>query len=410
MTPRRPRVAVVEFSGKGGLMHYTFQLCRAMAARGAEVVLVTDRHFELRDLERSFEVVELLRLWDPKPENEGTGALLRQARRAVRAVVWYREWLRLLRWLRRERPDIVQFGDVRFPADLACFALLRLLGLRAADVCHNVHPFRRGGGTAEGSRASRLVLGRLYRLFDRVFVHFDSNRRLFVDSFPVDPARVRAIPHGGQEIFRELRDPEFTPMRLRRELDLAAEDRVVLFLGTLSPNKGVDLLVDALPRLLEDEPRAVLVAAGFPVGVDPDDLIQRARRLGVEARLRLVLRYLPSRNVAGWVEAAEVMVFPYREIFQSGALHLALTFRRPVVATAVGTFPDVIRHGSTGLLVPPGDAAALSGAVAALLADPHRAREMAQRAGRESDDRYSWDEAARAVLEEYGLLLGGGAA
>jgi len=405
------RVTVVEFAGRGGLMHYTFQLCRAMGEAGAEVTLVTDGSFELDGLRRTFRVEKLLRLWDAKPEDAPSAspaaAAWRKLRRGLRALRYYREWVRLALYLRRERPDVVQFGDVRFSGDLPFFWLLRLSGLRLADVCHNVLPFEHAGPSVSRSRLARHLYGRIYRAFGRVLVHFEGNRRLFLEAFPVEPERVAAIHHGNQEIFRELASPDVTPLGVREDLGLAPDDRVVLFFGTLGRYKGTDLLVEALPVILAAEPKACVVLAGYPLGgFDRKEHEALARSLGVEARLRLSLGYVPSEAVAAWMEMAEVVAFPYRSIFQSGALHLAQTFGRPIVATEVGAFPEAVRQGETGLLVPPGDPEALGQAVGSLLADPERARRLGEAAAGDARERFSWERAARIVLGEYEDLLG----
>src|SRR5207247_584806 len=129
------RIAVVEPIGRGGMIHYAFQLARALARGGDDVVLVTGREFELEALPRAFRVEAALRLWDPKPRGgDPASALARILRRVGRAMVWYREWLRLALLLRRLRPDVVLLGDIRFPGDLLPLLLLRALGLSLADV------------------------------------------------------------------------------------------------------------------------------------------------------------------------------------------------------------------------------------------------------------------------------------
>lgn len=407
------RITVVEFAGRGGMIHYAYQLCRALAEAGAQVTLVTDRNYELEGLPHPFRRVMLFRLWDPKPPKEmgfsWVASALRKLRRPVRALRYYREWLRLAAYLRREPPDLVQFGDLRFPLDLLPVRLLRRQGLLLVDICHNVYPFavRPSGELVRSSVAVRALYRRLYREFRLVFVHFQENRRRFLEAFPLDPEKVVTIPHGNEEIFLKIQDPSRTPGLLRRELDLAPEDRVVLFFGSLTRYKGVDLLVRAFPRILREEPRARLVLAGFPLADFRIDGLQAlVRSLGVEERVRLVSRYLPAGEIGAWMELAAVAVFPYRTVFQSGALHVAQTFGVPMVATRVGAIPEVVIHRESGLLVPPEDPESLAAAVVEVLRNPDLALRLGTRAHQEARSRFAWERVAREVVAAYEKLLG----
>lgn len=400
-------IAVVEFAGRGGLIHYAFQLCRALAAAGAEVTLITDRHYELDGLPHAFRVCKLLRLWDPKPPARTAAppmaAAFRRLRRVSRAFRYYREWVRLILYLRRNRPEVVQLGDIRFPTDLACVLVLRTMGFRVSDVCHNVFPFSARSGRRRGSRIVRAVFSRLYHQFAVVFVHFDVNARVFEEAFGLGPERVAVIPHGNQALFEELKDPELGVDAIRRDLRLATQDRVVLFFGTLTAYKGTELLLHAFARIppLRSGPVS-LVLAGFPA---PDfDLAAHealALRLGILARVRFVPRYVDSRAVAAWMGLAAAAVFPYREVYQSGALHVAQTFGLPIVAARVGAMDEVVMDGESGLLVPPDDAPALAAALARVLDEPGLAARLGARARADAFERFAWEKVAAAILGRY---------
>ena len=434
------RIAVVEPEARGGLLHHALMLSRTLARQeGVEVTLVTARCAVIpgpvrEELAASGVGVEpLLRLWDPKPgtartdrstggataEGEpsvggpSTSGALSPARRLARGLIWYREWLRLALRLRRLRPDFVQLGDVRFAGDLAPILLLRAMGLRLTDVCHNVEPFAGGGRSAGGfgrrglARAlERRVYRRIYRCFELVFVHHRVNRERFLRLYDLPPARVRAVPLGNGRIFAELRRPDGpTAADLRRRLGLAEGAPVVLLFGTLSRYKGADLLVEAFAAASGKHPDARLVLAGFALpDLDPGALRARAEELGVGDAVVVVPEYLPEEEVAAWMELASVAVFPYRDVHQSAALQVALTLGVPTVASRVGAIPEVVRHQETGLSVPPGDPEALAAALGRLLGDPRRASVLGAAAARDQRARFCWDRVAGRMAEAYRQL------
>jgi glycosyltransferase involved in cell wall biosynthesis len=144
----------------------------------------------------------------------------------------------------------------------------------------------------------------------------------------------------------------------RGRLGLPLDAPVFLFSGLLRPYKGWDVLLDAFASLRKDVPSALLVFAGEPWG--------EARRLEAwaPAGVRLELRYLPESERGLWFAAADAVVCPYRHATGSGIAADALAYGRPVIGSRVEGLEDVVEDGHSGLLVPPGDAAALARAMA----------------------------------------------
>jgi glycosyltransferase involved in cell wall biosynthesis len=120
---------------------------------------------------------------------------------------------------------------------------------------------------------------------------------------------------------------------------------------------------------------------------------------------RLIDRFLTPQEVHDSFVQANVVVVPYLDATQSGVVAYAFGLGRPVVATRVGGLPDVVHDGVNGLLVPPRDAAALSGALRAVLTDPARAQAMAAASLRMGADELSWDRIAQRCGELYASLL-----
>ena len=401
------KIVYLEPAGKGGMIHYAFQLCRAMALQGADVTLVTERNYELAALPHPFRVETTIDLWDPKPSGRLSmtpwAVAGRKLRRIGRAVRYYRQWLQQIRRVKQLDPDVVILGDIRFPFDLFPMMLLRRKARRLVDVCHNVHPFSTGGSSAglfDRSRWREVFYRRIYRLFDRVFVHFERNRAEFLQSFGGRAERVGVIVHANEEIFGDLARPGFGADALRKRLGIAADEKVVLFFGTLSRYKGIDILLEAFPAI-QKATGARLVVAGFP-SPDFDMRVhqEQARTLGIDGAVTWVPEYVDSGEVVAWMQLASVIVFPYRDIYQSGALHVAQTFGVPIVASNVGAMKDVIEHEVSGLLVPQENVPELTAAVTRLLQDRSLAERLGARAKADAQGPFSWKTVARIILEK----------
>jgi glycosyltransferase involved in cell wall biosynthesis len=232
---------------------------------------------------------------------------------------------------------------------------------------------------------------RVFGAVDRVVVHGSSAvERL--EALGVEPGRIVRIPH---PVFppppgRELRRPAGTTL---------------LFFGLLRRSKGLDLLLRALPQIVEQVPEARLVVAGDALEpVEP--LRTLASELGVAQRVDWRIGYLPEAAIPGLMEEAAVVVLPYRKIESSGVLATALGHGRPAVVADVGSLGETVREFGAGEVVAPEDPEALAAACAALLGNP-AALAAAARGADTARETLTWAEAARAHEQLYERVLDG---
>ena len=145
----------------------------------------------------------------------------------------------------------------------------------------------------------------------------------------------------------------------RAKTNLAGD--VLLFFGFVRRYKGLDILVEALPKVLARRSVTLVVAGEFYEPVAP--LKARIAELGLNERVRVLDRYVPDEEVGDLVAAADCVVLPYRSATQSGVVLVAYAGGCPVISTAVGGLPEVVDDGVTGFLVPPEDPGALADAI-----------------------------------------------
>jgi glycosyltransferase involved in cell wall biosynthesis len=251
---------------------------------------------------------------------------------------------RLLLALRRERPKLVH-GHFLLNAGSAAVRLARLLGTPSVVTAHGTDV----RWLDEGGLPKRLedeMLGAC-RGADRVIVVAEPMRATLADR-GVDPAKIAVIPMGVDGRIFHLQDR----VRARAALGLPEGEPVVVFVGRAVPEKGSQVLADALVELRRRErPVRCLHAgpAGSPLG--------ECDELGV----------LPPNELAEVVAAADVLCLPSFGEGTPVSVAEALAVGTPVVATSVGGIPDQVREGRDGLLVPPGDPGRLADALDAAL-------------------------------------------
>jgi glycosyltransferase involved in cell wall biosynthesis len=215
---------------------------------------------------------------------------------------------------------------------------------------------------------------------------------------PTDRSRV--IPYG-VDAASFTSDPADCAV-VRAELGLPTDGPLVAALGRLVYKKGFGTLIEAFARLVRAHPNARLAIAGY--GELRDELEQQARAAGVPVTF---VGQLDRRMAARFIAAADVYVVPsVRD--QAGnvdglpnALLEGMSAGRPIVASRVAGIPDVIDDGQHGVLVPPGDPAALAVAIGHLLAAPDVAARLGSRARRRVLHELTWEAACEQFEAAY---------
>lgn len=303
---------------------------------------------------------------------------------------------------------------MRGPADLAAvLRLRRLIRGRGVAVVHTHSSVdswlaalaaRSLGVPVVRSRHVAIPIKRrralVYRLAARVLTSGEAIGAL-VRAAGVPPERVVSIP-AGVDLARF--HPGVSGRSVRDELGLGAAPAIGL-VANIRGSKGHEFFLEAALRVLQDAPGTRFLIVGDGVGFE--DVRRRVRALGLEGPVRMTGF---RRDVPEVMAALDVLVLPsVRSEATSQVIPQALAVGTPVVATAVGGIPEIVRDGETGLLVPPADAPALARAILTLLRDPARAGALARAGQALVRERYSVDAMMAATTGVYRALLGAGA-
>jgi glycosyltransferase involved in cell wall biosynthesis len=131
----------------------------------------------------------------------------------------------------------------------------------------------------------------------------------------------------------------------------------LLFFGFVRQYKGLDILLKAV-SLLKDRDISLRIAGEF--WDDKDEYLDLVKTLGIAEKVEIIDRYVPDQEMSRFFAEADVVVLPYRKTKTSGVIATAYGFARPVLATDVGGFPEVVRDGYTGKIVVPDSPGALA--------------------------------------------------
>ncbi|TAM89506.1 MAG: glycosyltransferase family 1 protein [Jatrophihabitans sp.] len=372
----------------GGLGRHVQALARELAAAGHDVRVVT-RGEAPAATDETVDGVRVRRAArDPLALDFTTESLLAWSQAAEHALL--RAALPLLR---RWHPDVIHAHDW-----LVAQSAITLARHTGAALVTTIHATETGRGMGWLPRPLNLAIHSVERWLvtgsQAVIICSAAMRDEVVTLFDAPPARVSVIPNGIDVARWRVSAAERAAARQR-----AGADPLVVFAGRLVHEKGVQTLLDAVRPLRAEWGRLRVAIAG--TGPYEAQLRARARRLRI-ARAVDWTGFVPDAELAGLLGAADVVVVPsLYEPFGLVALEAAAA-RAPVVVADTGGLHDLVTGGVAAASFAPGDAGALTVAVASVLRDPQGAARRARAAGSVLRRDYAWAAVARHTAQVYG--------
>jgi glycosyltransferase involved in cell wall biosynthesis len=307
-----------------------------------------------------------------------------------------REYARAADFLDAQQVDLVclqhEFGIFGGEAGSHIMALLSRLSMPIVTTLHTV--------LADPSPAQRNVLNRIVYASSTVIVMAEKARTLLRTIYDVPAEKIEVVAHG---------IPDFAfvePDVAKAKLGFAGQ-AILLTFGLLSPNKGIEVMIDAMPSILRSRPDTLYVVLGatHPNLVRSEGeayrerLMARARALGVEEHIVYLNRFVDQATLCDFISMCDVYVTPYLNEAQmtSGTLAYSFGLGKAVVSTPYWHARELLANGR-GVLVPFGDIEAIGNEIAGLLSDDVRRNAMRESAYASSRS-MTWQRTAERYLE-----------
>jgi len=280
----------------------------------------------------------------------------------------------------------------------------RLRGKRIVLTVHNVNA---GSRDSKDTHLNRLTLRIQYRLADHIFVHTERMKLELSEEFGVQGVRITVIPFG---INNAVPNTCLSQSEAKQRLGIQDDKKAILFFGRITPYKGLEYLINAFQQTLARRDDYQLIIAGRPENDCQRYWSAIQERIREDVRLgRILLRadHIPDDETELYFKAADVLVLPYRQIYQSGVLFLGYSFGLPILAADVGALKDEIVEGKTGFVFRPENPVDLAKAIERYFASDlfmnlnSRRQEISDYA----KERYSWDAVGQITMSIYACLL-----
>lgn len=298
--------------------------------------------------------------------------------------------------LNSNKVDVVslqhEFGIFGGESGNSILTLLARLNVPVVTTLHTI--------LAQPSPSQRRVTDRIVRASARVVVMAEKGRQLLREVYGVPAEKIEVIPHG-------VPDAPFEPSEPTKKAEGYEHRKVILTFGLLSPNKGIEVMIDAMPAILASCPSAVYVVLGatHPNLIRENGetyreaLIERVKALGIEEHVVFLNQFVDQATLLRHISMCDVYVTPYLNEAQmtSGTLAYSFGLGRAVVSTPYWHAAELLADGG-GVLVPFGDRDAIGKAVSDLLSDDAKRQALALGAYKRSRP-MTWEHTAERYIK-----------
>jgi len=388
--PRRVLMLSWEYPPRivGGIARHVFGLSQALARAGAEVDVLTAHHPGAPDVEVA-------------TAGDGRVRVLRAAPNPVNPIDFISD-IHQLNFLLLER--LLSAGDLSYDLLhahdwLVAFAARTLKHGRRIPLVGTIHATEAGRNNGIYTPSQSYIHSLEWLLtYDawRVICCSQAMASEVTGSLHVPADKLRIVPNGIEPERLQCAD---TPKQLAafRAHWAAPAEKIVFFVGRLVREKGVEVLIDAMPEVIAAHPEAKFVVAG---GGGHGHLAHRAAALGLGHRISFA-GFLPEDDLPRMYAIASVAAFPsLYEPFGIVALE-AMAAGAPVVTSDIGGFREVVRHGANGLQTWANNPHSLAWGINQVLSSPELAAKLRAGGRRDAHRIYGWDGIAKQTETVY---------
>lgn len=274
--------------------------------------------------------------------------------------------------------------------ELITCKLLKMSGVKIIATIHDVESF--SGNSLTRTHAAIL------RAPEEFIVHNEFSRQELqsVISTQGIKKKISVIPHGNYLPFVQRQDPALS----RKRLALPDDKKLILFFGQIKKVKGLDVLLNAMEIVSKLEPQAVLLIAGKVWKDSFEDYQELIKSKNISDVVIPHIRYIKDEDVDFYYSAADVVVLPYKKIYQSGVLLMAMSYGCITVSSRLPAMAEVVDENQNGFLFETDNPQDLAEQIVVALGSG-TAEKISQRARTTMIDKHDWTRVASLHIKVF---------
>jgi D-inositol-3-phosphate glycosyltransferase len=228
--------------------------------------------------------------------------------------------------------------------------LAKLLFGKIVLTIHDVRSF-------SNHKTSSIYTRLIYFLSDSILTHNRFSKKEIVQFHQSHKNKIKIIPHGNYLPFINIQENQ---KESRIKLGIGLDKPVLLFFGMIKKVKGLDLLLSAMPKVIQNNPEVILLVAGKPWKDNFSTYQAIIDKLQISNNCILHIKFISYEDVEHYYCAADIVVLPYSKIYQSGVLMMSLSYGKPVVLSDLESFKEIVTDKKSGLFFKSGNISSLS--------------------------------------------------
>ena len=366
------RIYIVEpVGGHGGMDLYDYGQALGLADQGYAVCLCTCDETDEKDLHHVLTLRTFGKIWT-------SGKLLKIYR-------FFRGYRKAFESAAKEQAKVVHLHFFQIGwLNLAVLRMAKTYNFKKVVTLHDVDPLV----NTSGDHLHRKIAS----LADALVVHNEfSFKELLQKEVPKE--KIHVIPHGSYNEFI----PTLPPLKDSGTLQL-------LFFGQIKEVKGLDILLEALALARKKGANVRLTIAGRPWHSDWQKYEKIILEQGLDENVQLHLGYIPNEKMETFFNNAHMVVLPYRRIYQSGVLLLAMSYGKPCICSNLEPFKEIVQDGENGLLFQDGSAVDLAEKIFRLTENQEKITSLRLGAIDTIQDTYDWKKIGKQLCDLYESL------
>ena len=272
--------------------------------------------------------------------------------------------------------------------------LAKFLLARIVLTIHDVQSFSKKKKSSFYSRA-------IYLFADVIITHNQFSKNEMILRHPFLENKIEIIPHGNYIPFISI---EKDQQMSRNKIGISSEKKVLLFFGMIKAVKGLDVLLNAMPEIIKYNRDVLLLVAGKPWRDDFSKYERLIENLNIKNHCKMEIKFIPHNDVSVYYSASDIVILPYRKIYQSGVLMMSLCYKKPVVVSDLPSFKEIVKDKETAVFFNSEDSYSLSQAITNLVNDNELIKKIIDNAYDLMLEKYNWTKIGKQTYDAYNKI------
>ena len=275
------------------------------------------------------------------------------------------------------------------------FILTKILRMKVVYTIHDIVSF-------ENKKSNNRLSNWIYMKSDKILTHNSFSKKIFDNYFIAPKHGVDIIPHGNYIPFLHIQKDK---NKSRDRLSIPKDRTVLLFFGMIKKVKGLEILLESLNNVVDKNPNVLLVIAGRTWENDFSYYQEIIDKNSLSDFCLIHNKFIPHDDVKHYYAASDLVVLPYKRIYQSGVLMMSLSYEKAVLVSDLEPLTDLIKDNDTGFVFRSEDDCSLSSKLNNILSDKENLDNISKKGLELIKKKYDWLEVGKQTKKSYQSIL-----